>query len=141
MKATKWPYSVLPDEIITTDIGDISVSHDRILIIRYADNIDFELEKAIVAIQTCEKIAAGNKMLTMVVTGNFGHMPEETRTYLASDEVAKHRKAAAIVVSNLGHRLIASFIVRSRSSSYTSKVFRNEKNAIGWLKLIEKESE
>jgi hypothetical protein len=130
----EWLYSIMPDEIVSTDVGSVSISKDGVLVMRYTNDLDFTLDKAKSAIKVCEEIASGNKVLAMIVTGEHGVMSTETRQYLASEEVAEHRAAVALVISNLPHRLIANFIVRMRKSYYPSQVFGNEKDALAWLK-------
>lgn len=121
-------------EVIPTDIGDVFLNEDGILVMKYKDNLIFELEKAKSAIKVCEKIAGDKKALVLIVTGEFGKMSGETRKYLASKAVAKHRKAVALVISNTLHRLAALTIIRMRSKYYPTQVFADELKALEWLK-------
>lgn len=129
-----WPYNLCPDKIISTEIGEISITSDGILFIRYKDDLDFTLNKAQSVTRKCDEIANNRKMLVLVVTGRSGVMSTETREYLSGKEVAKHRKAVAIVINNLPHRIIAGFIIRVRKKFYPTEVFRNEETALLWLR-------
>lgn len=131
---TIWPYNLSPDEIVFTEIGEISVNRDGILIIRYYDNLDFTLDKAQSSMKKCDEIANNRKMSVIVVTGKDGVMSTETREYLCGEEVAKHRKAVALVINNLPHRIIAGFIMRVRKKHYPTEVFRSEEAALLWLR-------
>lgn len=128
-----WPYKIIPNETISSEIGEISFNSDGILVVRYKNNLDFTLNKAKSFVKTCDEITNGNKVFTMIVTGEHGYMTTETREYLSGEEVAKHRKAVALVVDNLPHRIIAGFIVRVRQNYYPTQVFKKEENALLWL--------
>lgn len=133
--ADNWPYELMPDSPVTIAIGEICFNKDGILIVRYNNNLDFTLDKAKQVIRVCEKITKGKKVYTMVVTGEHGFMDTKTREYLSGPEVARHRKAVALVVRNLPHRIVASFIIRLRKKYYPTRVFRNEECALQWLTL------
>ena len=122
------------NEVKHTDIGEVFLNADGILVMKYKNNLNFELEKAKDAIKVCEKIADDKKILVLIVTGEFGKMTGETRKYLASKAVAKHRKAVALVISNTLHRLAALSIIRMRNKYYPTHVFADESKAIEWLK-------
>ncbi len=129
-----WPYKIKPNEIVSTEIGGVWINEDGILVMKYDNNLDFQLEKAKSAIKICEEMLNGNKALVMIFTGEFGKMPDETQKYLASKEVAKHRKAVALVINNLVYRLAALNITRMRSEYYPTEVFTDEAKALKWLK-------
>lgn len=132
-----WDFSIHPGVEIKTALGIVTVNEENILVIRYAQDLDFTLENAKALTQTCEEITKGNKVLVIVHTGQFGQMSSETRQYLAGEEIAKHRKAVALVVDNLAHRLMAHFIIAARKKHYPTKIFSNENDAAEWLKKIE----
>lgn len=131
-----WPYKIDSNKIINTEIGDIYINDDGILIMRYKDNLDFNLEKAKSAINICEDISNGIKMPVLIHTGEFGDMPDDTRKYLASKALANHRLAVALVIKSLAHRIMAFFIISMRKKYYPSMIFSNEHDALIWLKSI-----
>lgn len=129
-------YAIKTNEIIRCSIGEISVNEGDILTIKYKDDLDFTLDKAIEMVQLCRKIANGKKMRLIIHTGEFGNMPAETRDYLASKSHADHRIAVALIIKNLPHRIMAHFISLTRKKYYPSSIFSNEKDALEWLNLI-----
>ncbi len=131
-----WPYNITPNKVISTEIGDIFIDENGVLVMRYTSDLDFGLEMAKSAIKICEDIVGDHKVPVMVITGEFGSMSTETREYLSGKEVAKHRKAVALVVNNLSHRLIAQFIIKMRNKYYPTQVFKNEEEALIWLNKI-----
>ncbi|MCX6296006.1 MAG: hypothetical protein NTX97_08065 [Bacteroidetes bacterium] len=128
-----WPYKIKPNEVIVTDIGNVFINENGILVMKYINDLDFVIEKARAAIKVCEDIVGDNKVSVMVVTGEFGNMSTETREYLSGKEIAKHRKAVALVVNNLSHRLISQFIIKLRNNFYPTQVFKNEEDTLNWL--------
>lgn len=128
------PSNIVKSEVFHTEIGDVFINDDGILVMRYKNKLDFELEKAKSAIKVCEEISGGKKMRVLIITGEYGTMPSETREYLASNAMAKHRKAVALIINNLFHRLVALFIMRMRNNDYPTQVFADESKAIEWLK-------
>lgn len=131
-----WKYNIAPNQIITTSIGDIFIDNDGILIIKYLNNLDFELEMAVQAIEVCEKITNGEKVLVLINTGEFGSMNFETRKFLSSQRLEKHRKAVALVINSLQHRMIAHFIINIRRNYYPTKIFKTECEGLKWLKTF-----
>ena len=132
-----WNFSIPPGVEVKTALGIVTVNEENILLIRYGQDLDFTIENAKALTKVCEEITNGNKVLVIVHTGQFGQMSTETRQYLAGEEIAKHRKAVALVVDNLAHRLMAHFIIAARKKYYPTKIFSNEKDAAEWLKKIE----
>jgi hypothetical protein len=128
---------IQPHREIVTDIGTVQINKNGILIMRYTPYLDFTLEKAKSAIEVCEQLTNGCKMLVLVVTGEFGEMSTEVRDYLSGKDVAKHRKAVALVISDLSHRLMAQLIINMRKNYYPTKVFRNEITAEKWLRTLQ----
>lgn len=129
-------FSISPGEEIKTQLATVTVNEADILIVRYGQDLDFSLKNARDLIKICEDVSKGNKVRVLVHTGKFGQMESATREYLSSEEVAKHRKAVALVIDNLPHRIIAHYIISMRKKYYPSKVFRSEFEAIKWLRTI-----
>lgn len=129
-----WSYKICPNEIINAEIGEIYINDDGILVIRYKNNLDFDIEKAKSAIQICENISNGKKMSVLIFTGEFGDMPDDTRKYLSGKSLANHRLAVALVIKSLAHRIMAFFIISIRKKYYPSMIFSNERDALTWLK-------
>lgn len=129
-------YQISVDEKYTTEVGDIHLNSDGIVVVEYIDNLEFELSKAKMMVKLCEKIADGKKVRVLIITGKHGYMPGETRKYLATKEVGNHREAVALVINNLPHRLVANFVIKKRGDDYISKVFGDADNAMSWLKTL-----
>lgn len=134
---SNWNFSIPLGVEVKTALGIVTINEENILLIRYGQDLDFTLENAKALTKVCEEIANGNKVRVLVHTGQFGQMSSETRQYLAGEEIAKHRKAVALVIDNLAHRLMAHFIIAARKKYYPTKIFSNEKDAAEWLKEIE----
>lgn len=131
-----WKYNIAPNEIITTGIGKIFFTDEGILVMEYANNLDFTLDLAQKAISICEEITNGKKAPVLIMTGDLGSMDNDTRKFLSSQRLENHRSAAAIVINNLPHRIIANFIIRIRHNYYPSKIFKCRKEGLKWLKTF-----
>jgi len=128
------PEKITKNKIFRTDIGDVFVNDDGILVLKLINNLDFKLEKAKSAFKICEEITEGKKVLVLVINGEIRSIPSETREYLSGRDAAKHRRAVALVITNLLHRLVALYIMRIRNKYYPTQIFTDESKAIEWLK-------
>lgn len=133
MTKTEWKYNTLPGEEVDCVAAKLYFNEDGVLIIEYKINIEFSLDKAKEMICISESMTNSNKVPVMVITGRYGEMHSDTLTFLASNEPARHRKATALIIGNLPHRLMAGFILRKREKYYPTKIFGKREAALTWL--------
>lgn len=59
----------------------------------------------------------------------------DVRSY-ENDALEKIKRAEAVVVKSLAHRLLAKFYLQSRKEKYPTKIFETEAEALDWFESI-----
>ncbi|MCC7302692.1 MAG: hypothetical protein IT233_08620 [Bacteroidia bacterium] len=131
-----WKFKTKQGEVVSSSVADMWFNEDEILIVKYYHDVEFTLSKAKELIAKCEEMCGGEKVRTMILTGVFGEMHEDTRKYLYGPDPARHRLAAGVVVNNLPHRMYANLISKFRKHLYPTAVFSKETDALNWLRSL-----
>lgn len=113
----------------------VTLFDNRIIKIRFKNNVDFDLIDAKEANQTMFDLAEGKPFLSLVDTINVrSQMTKEAMHHFAHDELTKGvRIAEAIIVDSLHNRILANFYLKYIKSHNPVKVFNNMDKAIEWL--------
>lgn len=124
------------DIIKSTDFPKYGLELDRrgFLWIQHRSNIRFELEDAIKQeseiIEFCE-----NKTIPFIVDVRVNNWdaPKEVREFHATSKgLLRIKKSEALLVNNLGIRILANFYSRINKPPNPAKVFNDELDAIKW---------
>lgn len=78
-------------------------------------------------------LSKGQEALVMMVPNNTTHFAPESRDFSASAEGLRFTIADAMVVSNLGQKMLVSFYLKFNKPAKPSKAFSNETQAMEWL--------
>ena len=115
----------------------ITLFDNRIVKIRFKDDVDFVLEDAIEANQTMIDLADGKPYLSLVDTLSIrSQMSNDAMNHFATDELTKGiRIAEAIVVNSLHNKILANFYLKFTKSHNPVKVFNfiDMDKSIEWL--------
>ena len=109
--------------------------NNEIILARYKDGTDLDIEDAVEVRDALIEVAGGRKFLGLVDARNMGG----TLARKASDYLAKDAKlnalmmAQALVVNNLALILIARFYILMSNPISEAKIFRSLEEALDWL--------
>lgn len=108
--------------------------------LKFKNNIDFELEDAIEVDDLTYNLVKGNPFVTLVdardIRSNISH---ESRKYFATNKkITIIRKAQSIVVNSLHNKLIANFYMNFHRPINPVKVFTDIQQAEIWVREIRK---
>lgn len=78
-------------------------------------------------------LSKGQEALVLMVPDNTTHFAPESRDFSASAEGMQFTIADAMVVSNLGQKMLVSFYLKFNKPPKPSKAFNTEAQAIDWL--------
>ena len=70
----------------------------------------------------------------MIVVGEFADFDKSSREYSADPEKEVGSSAKAYLLNNLGHIIIANFFLKVNKPVKPVRIFKNEQDAIKWLK-------
>ncbi|MFQ5335754.1 MAG: STAS/SEC14 domain-containing protein [Flavobacteriales bacterium] len=127
---------IQPGMTLKSPVSLTSLTDDGILVLRYFDDLDYDLEKAKAAVDFHQRLSIPRPVRMLIITGRGGSMTPEAREYLAKEEHNRYRKAVAVVVNNLAHRLIANFYGKHYPTDYPYRVFQTEEQALQWLRQL-----
>ena len=83
-------------------------------------------------------LSEGREALILMISGSTTHFLPESRDFSASSEGQRFTIADAIVVSNLGQRILVNFYLKFNKPTKPSKAFTTEVQAIDWLLSLNK---
>ena len=119
---------------ISTKKASVSLADKNLVRISVYENVEI-LKEDIVEINEAKKKLVGTSPYVVVfITPVYGSITGEARAFSATIEVYHNAIAKAIVVPNLGQRLVASFFIKFNKPPAPTKIFGTEREAIGWLK-------
>ena len=102
-------------------------------------------EHAVIEVEDIKKFQEAKKALldnpvhyVLFVTPKTGTLTKEAREFSATPEANLNAKAKAIVVANLGMRITTNFFIAMNKPPILHKAFNNEKQALEWLREIQK---
>jgi hypothetical protein len=73
------------------------------------------------------------KQLLLVDFTNNPVPSQQSKDHARSDDVEKLTKAMACIVKGKISQIVGSFFIQMKEVHYPTKLFRNKKEAIGWL--------
>ncbi|MBK6523044.1 MAG: hypothetical protein KBG47_01600 [Bacteroidia bacterium] len=74
------------------------------------------------------------KYAVMFVTPDMGVMTKEGRAFASGPLVNRNAVAKAIVIKNIGMRIMASFFIKFNKPLVEHRLFEKEEDAIQWLR-------
>jgi hypothetical protein len=80
-------------------------------------------------------LAGGEKYAVLISPHYLSTFSKEARELTASFEFAMDTVASAIIVDNMGHRLVGEFYLQVNKPHINTKLFSNKEDAIDWLRL------
>jgi len=107
------------------------------LYMRIKENADISLEAAIEGVNTRRKLHGDKKVLLLVDMRLVGEVHRDARAYAAKKEVEEMNKAMALLTGkSLPAKIIANFFIKVNKPRVPTKLFKDEKKAVEWLKTF-----
>lgn len=80
-----------------------------------------------------QKLSDGVHYAVLVDSGLYTSITKEARELSASKEFSKTTLAKALLVRNMGHRLVGQIYIKMNKPHIKTKIFSNREKAIKWL--------
>ena len=97
------------------------------------DNAYFTINEAKEYVVALEKITKGIPHLILKVPGIHASVDNETRSYMATHEALRFSISEAVVVRNLGQRILGNFYLKFDKPIKLVRLFDNIENGEKWL--------
>jgi len=109
---------------------------DNLSILKFKDNVSFNLEDAIEVNNITFSWVKGKSFVTLVDARNItGEISTEAKEHFSKDaKILELQKAQALVLNSLPNRIIATFYMKFHKPAVPVKIFTDFDKAHEWLK-------
>jgi len=97
------------------------------------DNAYFTIKEAKEYVIALEKITKGIPHLILKVPGQHASVDNETRSYMATHEALRFSISEAVIVRNLGQRILGNFYLKFDKPIKPVRLFDSIENGEKWL--------
>lgn len=111
---------------------------NNIIYVHVNNDAEIDVEQILQIRETNEKLANGVNYVVLFEIAEFAFISKEAREYGGENELGELRKAMAIVVKSMAHRLLANFFINVNKPPTPTKVFNDKKKALEWLQQFVK---
>lgn len=115
---------------------DIILRSDHIIKIEFKEVEELKLDHVIDIFNSLRTLAPVKKCLILISLSDYINPSVEVREFWAAKERNEISLAEAILINNLPMTLIVNFYLNINKPQRPTKIFKNEKDAIDWLKHV-----
>lgn len=137
----KWRQRQMESEVIKTSIGEMWLDDDGIIREKVNEGSVIDLDVAREEIAAYSTLCKGKKRAVLVDIRGVKSVSAEARSHLAGEEGAKVTRAAALLIGNPLSRIMGNFFQGLNKTSFPSKLFKSEEEALMWLRGFLKSKE
>lgn len=105
----------------------------NIIYVHVYENADMDVTDIVDVRISNEILAEGKEYFVLFDIGTYALISKEAREFGAKQEFGELRKAMAIIVKSLSHRLLANFFININKPPTPTKVFNTKEKALEWL--------
>ena len=109
------------------------LQEDDSVILRLADDLMIDLEKAKMMDVALSKITQEQPKKILVLNGKYTSATTEARTFLASKSKLRQISKCSVTIHSLSQRILANFFIRVNKPPFPVKFFNTEEAAEKWL--------
>lgn len=127
-----------PNRIVTP--SSLMIIDDDLVITYTNPDTEFSDESADQNVVAIWDLIKDRSVFHLIVPDPSTHVTVEAREY-RNERFESVKRAEAIVIKTLGHRLLAQFYLKARSDkNYPVRIFENEQDARDWFIQLKSES-
>ncbi|MBL7910557.1 MAG: hypothetical protein JNJ41_05855 [Bacteroidia bacterium] len=115
---------------------DIILRSDEIIKIEFKEIDELKLVHVIDISNAIRLLVPVKRCLILISLSNYINPTAEVREFWAAKERNEISQAEAILIDNLPMKLVVNFYLNINKPQRPTKVFKNEADAIDWLKNI-----
>ena len=128
-------------QVLYTSKCRVSLVGQGIIENRILDGHQMEVEDVLELKQANIQLSEGKPYAVLVTFGHLTEVSKESRELIASKDFVKNTVAKALLVNNIGHRLVGNFYLSVNRPAIRTHVFTNREQAIEWLSTELKKSQ
>jgi hypothetical protein len=123
-------------QIIELPEAFIKLRQDDIVHVLYKENVEIDIPLQLRMLDAFNEICKGRKLPFLFDAREHVTVTKEARLHAIEMEDLTPVAATAVMAKSLAYKLIADFYVKINKPKNPFKVFRNEDDAISWLRLF-----
>jgi hypothetical protein len=122
---------------ISTDNYQICLLESGVIEISWKENIQEITVEMLKELKSCIlDFGGGKKMPVFISTINFLNITSEARKYAASKTGQEFTLANAVLIDNLGKKMMFNFFMKINKPYTPTKAFRTREDAFQWLSSL-----
>jgi hypothetical protein len=82
------------------------------------------------------KLSGGEQYVVLVSTGRLSTISKEAMQLISAKDYSDKAIAKALLIENLGHRLVGNFYMRVIKPAMKTKIFTDREKALEWLREV-----
>ena len=124
----------LTQNIIETRTSLVHLREEWFIEMRIKNSVEIDVDDIREQFEAYEKLSLGNPFILIVFPAIENQVTQEALKFSKKLQKNKMIIAQAIITTNLAHRILARMYYAISKPTQPSKLFKNEKNAVKWLK-------
>lgn len=121
----------MTEKVVKTKYAIITYRSDGIIHLHYLDHL-LVLEESKEVFKVIRENSPWNISPLYISGETFSGMDKESKIFFASEEVLKHCSSVAVLVRNIGQRILTNFYFRLVKTETPTRFFSSEAEAIKW---------
>jgi glutaredoxin-related protein len=121
----------MTEKVVKTKYATITYRSDGIIHLHYLDHL-LVLEESKELFMTIRENSPWNVCPLYINGETFSGMDIESKAFFASEEVLKHCSSVAVLVRNIGQKILTNFYFKLIKSKIPTRFFSSEAEAIKW---------
>jgi hypothetical protein len=129
--------NILDEEILqvrSTPKSTVYLLKGDVVRIAPFENVEFDVSDLQDVQKVKFELVGDRKYAVMFITPAMGVMTKEGRAFASGPFVNKNAVAKAVVIKNLGMRMMTSFFIKFNKPLVEHRIFDNEEAAVAWLR-------
>lgn len=82
------------------------------------------------------KLSGGKQYVVLVSTGGLSTISKEAMQLISAKDYSDKAIAKALLIENLGHRLVGNFYLKVIKPAMKTKIFTDREKALEWLREV-----
>lgn len=124
----------MKNKVHETAISYIRLIDNRIVRVELKEDVAVSSKEMLNNLSVYRELLAGKKGLFLTIIAPFGTLEDGLKTTYEAKQRIDLKEAEAFVVPNLSSRIEVDYLTVGMPQFYPRKLFKVEKEAMGWLK-------
>lgn len=122
--------------IINTSVAEIKLLDHDFIRIEYKPGSHVDLAELEENLGAYKQLVGNKKFYLVSIVNSDTTISERARNYWTTAKRSNMKIAEGFVIKDLGHRLIATFVMKFQPPGHTLKFFDAEKKAVEWINSL-----